>query len=224
MGSDERRPSLEAPSLGLRRRRKARPVSAGEQPTAPVAHADEDAPAPGAEGGHPVDPGTPPTVQASATVTEVTEPVPPTVTGAAAEDAATEPDEEPRRQPLNGHLAAALAGLVVGAFLVLATFGGFQGCESVRGTTSCGGGPGFLLLLLIVALAVALGAGVLRALGTPSAGSISFLAVALVAVLTLLFLLDSLEDITGGVVVGALTVGAYLLSHWVTVRYLDTVE
>jgi hypothetical protein len=121
-------------------------------------------------------------------------------------------------------VAAAAAGLLVGAFLVLATFGGLQGCESLRGTTSCGGGPGFLLLVLILVLAVGLGALVLRWAQVPSAGSISFLAVALVGVLTVLFLLDSLEEVAGAVVVGVLTIGAYLLAHWVTVSYIDTAE
>ncbi|MFI2707174.1 hypothetical protein ACH5WX_06480, partial [Nocardioides sp. CER28] len=128
------------------------------------------------------------------------------------------------RRPLNGHLAAAGAGLVVGAFLVLATLGGLQACESIRGTTSCGGGPGFLLLVLIVVVAVVIGALLLRWAQVPSAGSISFLAVALVSVLTVLFLLDELDQVTGAVVVGVLTIASYLLAHWVTVRYIDAVD
>lgn len=118
-------------------------------------------------------------------------------------------------------MAATLAGVVVGAFLVLATFGGLQACESARGTTSCGGGVGFPLLLLIVVVAVVLGALVLRWARVPSPGSISFLAVALVAAISVLFLLDALDETVGGVAVAALTVASYVLARWVTVRFVD---
>ena len=125
---------------------------------------------------------------------------------------------------MNGRLAALIAGVVVAAFLVLATLGGLQACQSVRGTTSCGGGPGFFLLVLIVVLAVVIGTLVLRWAQVASAGSISFLAVALVAVLSGLFLLDSLDQLAGAVVVALLTVASYVLAHEVTVRYIDTAE
>lgn len=127
------------------------------------------------------------------------------------------------REPLNGHLAAALTGVVVGVFLVLATAGGLEGCTAVRGTSSCGGGPGFLVLLLIVTLAVAVGTACLRWARVGSAGSISFLAVALTSVVSVLFLLDALDSAGGVVAVGVVTVASYALSHWVTVRYIDTV-
>ncbi|GAB7003601.1 hypothetical protein JCM18899A_10720 [Nocardioides sp. AN3] len=173
MGSEEEKPSLEAPRLGLRRRRKPTPLS-GEPSTDPQ----------------------PPAVHHS-------------------------PPPRTARRRLNAHLAAALAGLVVGAFLVLATLGGLNACESIRGTASCGGGPGSLLLLLIVVLAVFIGAAVLRWASVPSATSISVLAVALVSVLSMLFLTDALDQLTGAVAVGILSVAAYLLAHWVTARYLD---
>lgn len=110
---------------------------------------------------------------------------------------------------------------MVGAFLVLGTAGGARGCEELRGTSSCGGGPGFPLLALIVAVAVVLGAVVLRRAGVRSAGSISFLSVAMVAVVSVLFLLDVIDQASGAVAVGLLTVASYLLAHWVTVRYID---
>jgi hypothetical protein len=68
------------------------------------------------------------------------------------------------------------------------------------------------------------GAVVLRAAQVPSAGSISFLAVALVSVVSVLFLLDVLDQRSGAIAVGLVTVASYLLAHWVTVRYLDAVE
>ncbi|SFC15667.1 hypothetical protein SAMN04487968_10489 [Nocardioides terrae] len=105
---------------------------------------------------------------------------------------------------------------------MLGTYGGLRGCASLRGTTSCGGGPGFLLLALIFVVTVVIGAAVLRAAKVASAGSISFLAVSLAAVLSVLFLLDTLDSVTGAVIAGVLTVAAYLLSHWVTARFIDT--
>lgn len=179
MGSEERKPPLEAPSLGFRRRKKA------------------------------------PAARPSGEQSPVSEP-------ATVDDTPPDPAPRPPRRPVNGHLAAALAGLVVGAFLVLGTLGGLRACQSTRGTTSCGGGPGFLLLMLIAVVAVVLGAVVLRWTQVPSAGSISFLAVALVAVLSVLFLLGSLDQVAGAVAVAVLTVASYLLARWVTVRYIDT--
>ena len=238
MGSDERRSSLEAPSLGFRRRKKSPPAQdAGEEPAVVDTPLVEDAPPPTApDDDHATVVDTPLVEEAPTAPVRREEPtvadtsrVESTPAPPAAPEPAAAPTKRPRaprspRRPMNGHLAAALAGLVVGVFLVAGTYGGLQGCESVRGTTSCGGGPGFLLLLLIVVLAVVIGAAVLRATQVPSAGSISFLAVALVSVLTILFLLDSLDDLAGSVVVGILSVAAYVLSHWVTVRYIDTAE
>jgi hypothetical protein len=197
MGSEERKPSLQAPSLGLRRRKTGAAAGGQAADSEPLTVADAP-PEPPVEPVEPVEPA-------------ATEP-PGTVPG--------------RLQlgPMNGHLAAALTGLVVAAFLVLSTFGGLQACQSIRGTTACGGGPGFLMLILIVVLAVVIGALLLRAAHVPSAGSISFLAVALVSVLSLLFLLDSLEETSGAVAVAVLTVAAYLLAHGVTARYIDPSE
>jgi hypothetical protein len=195
MGSAERKPSLEAPSLGFRRRKRESPSDRVEAPAPEQAAVEQAA-------------------------------VEPVTAGPAVVSATAEVQGVPRqpRRPLNGHLAAAVTGVVVGAFLVVATLGGLQACQSIRGTTSCGGGPGSLLLLLIVVVAVVVGAAVLRSAGISSAGSISFLAVALVSVISVLFLLDTLDRPGGGVAVGLVTVGSYLLSHWVTVRYIDAVE
>jgi len=212
MGSaDQDKPSLEAPSLGFRRRRKrdSGDPGGGEQSTVPEVPTVDDAP-PGPGGGEQSPVLEPPTVDDA----------PP------AEEQAAEPQPAPTtrtpRRPLNGPVAAALAGVAAGIFLVAGTFGGLQGCASLRGTTSCGGGPGFLLLALIFVVAVVIGAAVLRAAKVASAGSISFLAVSLAAVLSVLFLLDVLDSLAGAVVAGVLTVAAYLLSHWVTTRFIDT--
>ena len=163
--------------------------------------------------------------RAAPTVVAPSREAPPVAQAPVAPVRAEEP--APRRRPLgpiDGHVAAAVAGVVVAVFLVAATLGGLQACQSIRGTTSCGGGPGFFLLLLIVVVAVVVGAVVLRAAQVPSAGSISFLAVALVSVVSVLFLLDVLDQRSGAIAVGLVTVASYLLAHWVTVRYLDAVE
>ena len=61
-----------------------------------------------------------------------------------------------------------------------------RGCEAVRGTSSCGGGPGFTLLVATFAVCVLLGSALLRTFLIPDPGSSSFLAVGLVAVVALL--------------------------------------
>ena len=66
-----------------------------------------------------------------------------------------------------------------------------QGCELVRGTTSCGG-VGLLMLLVILAAMVVLGAVMLKAWGIADATSTSVLAVGLIAVICLLLLIDVL--------------------------------
>lgn len=122
--------------------------------------------------------------------------------------------------PLNPRLAAAVTGLIVGGWLVLSTFSTLRMCESVRGASACGG-PGLLLLVVIVAGGIALGATLLRYFKVRSAGSMSFLAVALVAVLVMVFLAGSLDQWWAIPVVAVLTVIAYSLSHWVTTTYID---
>lgn len=122
--------------------------------------------------------------------------------------------------PLEPHLAAAVTGLLVGGWLVLSTFTTLRMCESVRGASACGG-PGLLLLVVIVVGGIALGAILLRSFKIRSAASMSFLAVALVAVLVLVFLAGSLDQWWTIPVVAVLTVGAYSLSHWMTTTYID---
>lgn len=263
MGSAERKPSLEAPSLGFRRRKKKPPTDRPEQaprrePTEagdppPVVAPETEAAVPDApesvheetvvetEAAMPDPPelvhererAVDPEAEAPVAPESVddqggaVEPVPgATLTRTPPERAAAAEQQSarPAHRPVNGHLAAAGAGVAVAVFLVAATFGGLQACQSIRGTSSCGGGPGFLMLSLIVVVAVVLGAAALRAARVPSAGSISFLAVALVSVISVLFLLDALDRAGGAISVGLVTVAAYLLSHWVTVRYIDAVE
>ena len=134
------------------------------------------------------------------------------------------PPRDLRLPVLSGLQAAAFAGLVVGAFLVLATFGSLRGCSAVRGTSTCGGAAGFPLLLAIGIVAVVIGAALMRAFRVASPGSDSFLAVALVAVVTTLFLGGHDDAWWMLLVVPALTIAAFTLTHWVSVRFIDRAD
>jgi hypothetical protein len=107
---------------------------------------------------------------------------------------------------------------VVGATGAGATYAAMLGCEAVRGTSSCGGGPGVVLLVAIVALMVLLGANVLRALSVHEPTSTAVLAVGLVVVAVMLFLLDAVFSAWMFAAMPSLGAGAFLLAQWVTTR------
>lgn len=143
----------------------------------------------------------------------------------ASPDADELPDADDAEAPLlSVYRAAALTGLVVGAALVTLTWLALRGCEAVRGQTSCGGGPGFLLLLATFAVCVYLGMALLRAFQIPDPGSSSFLAVGLVAVVALLFLIDALDHWSMLIVIPVLTLGAFLASVWVTKTFVEPAD
>lgn len=134
---------------------------------------------------------------------------------------------EPARAPrptlsVDGRVATAVTGLVVGLLVVVLTAGSLALCESVRGVSSCGGGPGFLLLVLVMAGMVVLGGLMLRLAKVPDPTSTSFLAVGLLAVLSLLFLVDVLEEWWMIIVIPLLSAAMFLLSHWVTTQVVDS--
>ena len=127
-------------------------------------------------------------------------------------------DYEPRssREPLiTGMLAAVLTGALVGLLLVLMTGLGYRICDAAKGTSSCGG-PGLILLVAILALGVYAGAFLLRLGHVPDAMSTSFLAVGVVSVVTLLFLVDSIDAWWMAIALPILGMASYALSHWVT--------
>ncbi|CUR62059.1 conserved membrane hypothetical protein [metagenome] len=140
-----------------------------------------------------------------------------------------EPDPEPpvdepetgrrrvRTPPtVTGLPAALLTGLVVGLLAVAYAWLTGVGCEAVRGTSACGGAVGLPLLLAGLVLLAWVGALLLRFFRVADAGSTSILAVGVLAVLVMLFLLDSLDEWWVLVVVPALAVAGYGLSWWVT--------
>ena len=133
--------------------------------------------------------------------------------------------KRPRTAPvLSGGQAVALTGLLVGLFLVLATFGSLHLCSTVRGASTCGGQAGFPLLLAIGIIAVVGGGALLRAFLIKSPMGDSFLAVALVAVLTVLFLHNHYDAWWMIIAVPVLTILAFLLAHWVSVTYIDPMD
>ncbi|WP_141015235.1 hypothetical protein [Nocardioides sambongensis] len=108
--------------------------------------------------------------------------------------------------------------------MVSLTWLALRGCEAVRGTASCGGGPGLLLLIATFAVCVYLGSALLRTFVLPDPGSSSFLAVGLVAIIALLFLVDVLDHWSMIIVIPALSVLAFLTSAWVTKTFVDPAD
>lgn len=108
--------------------------------------------------------------------------------------------------------------------MVALAWASLEGCSSVRGASSCGG-AGLPLLTIILVLGVLLGSVLVRVLsGAASALSISFLAVAFVAMISGLFLLDALDGAAAVILVPVLTVIGYLASHWVTTHVIETAD
>ena len=122
--------------------------------------------------------------------------------------------------PLAARVAAIVTGAVVGVFGVVLTYVLLLTCEGIRGTSSCGR-PGFFLLLAVLALMVLLGAVLFKAWRQPDPGSTSLLAVGVVVVIALVVLIDVIFSPWMFVVVPIVSVGAFVLSHWVTTRFIE---
>ena len=129
----------------------------------------------------------------------------------------------PATPVLSGPVATALTGLVVGLLMVGLSWGSLRLCEVARGTSSCGQ-PGFVVVLAILVLLVVVGRLLLRSLGVPDAGSISFLGVGVVAVVTLLFLVGALFEWWIVLVLPAVSVASFALAHWVSTAFVETPE
>ena len=121
---------------------------------------------------------------------------------------------------INPRVAAVITGLLVGVAGVLLSFGASQGCESVRGVGSCGG-IGLFALLAVLLIEVLLGSYLLKAWRLPDPTSTSFLGVGLVAVMALLFFLDSLDSVWMLLVIPVLTAITFLVSWWVTETFVE---
>jgi hypothetical protein len=132
--------------------------------------------------------------------------------------------KKPRRKlrlRLGAVPGAIVTGILVGAATVGLTWGSLEACEIVRGASSCGGTGLWLLLLILVAM-IFLGAGLLRFFDVSDAGSTSFLAIGLLAVVVLLFLVDLLFNWWMIIVIPCVTLLTYTLSAWVTSSFVDS--
>jgi hypothetical protein len=157
----------------------------------------------------------PPPVQAETAVLPVVEPRP------QVEPAAPAARREPRQLPeLAAGTAAVAVGAGVGLLGCVLTFLGLQGCELVTGTDSCGG-PGLLVLVLIVGAMVLAGAAMLRLLRVPEAGNLSFLGVGILVVVALVFLIDHLYEGWMFLAIPVLTALSYAIAAWVTSKADD---
>ncbi len=136
-------------------------------------------------------------------------------------EAEPEVEREPFRLPaIPGRLAAAITGLLVGAFGAMLTYLSLKGCDALRGTETCGG-TGLLLLVVILVLMVLLGAVLLAAWQITDPRSTSFLAVGVLAVLVMLTLMQQLFSPWMFLIVPIISALSYVLSHWVTTAFIE---
>lgn len=133
------------------------------------------------------------------------------------------PREKPLLPDVPGMTVAVLTGILIGLLACGATYLGLQGCESIRGTSSCGG-PGFLLLVTIMIALVLIGAFVMKAFRVTDPGSTAFLAVGLLAVIVLLFLVDIIFEWYMIIVIPIVGAGTFALSHWVTTTFIEPAD
>lgn len=196
MADPDDQPSLELPSLGgWRRRRRAR----RPEPTpAPI-------PSPAPSGGE------------QATVV-----VPETVADAPQDgvSAARRASWRPRLRRPSATVTVVLTGILVGLAMVGLTWASLRGCEQVRGTSSCGQ-AGYPVLGLVLALAVLVGAALLRAGRVPDPATTSTLGVGVAAVLALLLLIDHLDQPAMVLVIPAITALTFMAAHWLTTTFVE---
>ena len=216
---DKTEPSLELPKLpGFRRRKKVTGRRAGNTGTPE----GDSAPAPAYEPSYepaPAEPEPEPTQQLPVGAEQEPELEPEAALNGAPRRRARRERSGLALPTIPARLAVVVTGLLVGAAGGAATFGAMAGCEAVRGVSTCGGAPGFFILLAIVVLMILLGGMLLKAFKVSDPGSTSFLAVGVVTVVTMLALLDVIYSRAMFVVIPVLTAAAFLLAHWVTTRF-----
>ena len=236
MAEERDTPSLEPPTLFGRKKKPAAPpkpppapaLPPPEQeapaapPTAVPAALPADPPAPTSAGSAAPAPAGPAPGDTPTTIFDDTsEPTPELAPDQAAVTAdLPRAPREPREPWLAGAPAALGTGLMVGLLIVGATAGSLRICTKVKGTSSCGD-QGFFLLVAILVVAVLLGTALLRLARVPEPGSISFLAVGLLSVVTLLFLVDAIFEWWMVIAIPLVSAATFWLSHWVATTYID---
>lgn len=241
-------PSLELPKLFGRKDKKRRgddlaPTDEPSAATEPSTASGPEAPAPEGADRPAVDPAEvtmPLPVPAPAAPEPTPEPVAPTppterapapfpVTAATRVDPRPEPGPAAaatgrRRLPTAPAMPTAVAAVLVGALVAVLGIGltwlGLLGCDAIRGTQSCGG-PGLLVMLAIMAAMVVSGAALLKALGVPQGGSLSFLGFGILAVVVLMFLIEHLYEPWALVAIPVISAVGYGIAHWVTTRFTE---
>jgi hypothetical protein len=126
----------------------------------------------------------------------------------------------PRMKP---SVAAILTGVIAGAICVALTWGEVAGCEAIRGHNNCNDGFGLLAIVVVLAIEIVVGASLLKAFRVSDPFSTSFLGVGLVAMVVMLTFVgnDKMASPVMIAVIPALTAAAFLLSWWVTVRFIE---
>lgn len=133
------------------------------------------------------------------------------------------PREKPLIPEVSGMTVSVLTGILVGLLACGATYLGLKGCESIKGTSSCGG-PGFFLLVAIMIALVVISGYIMKAFRVVDPGSTAFLAVGLLAVIVLLFLVDVIFDWWMIIVIPLIGAGTFALSHWVTATFIEPAD
>jgi hypothetical protein len=122
-----------------------------------------------------------------------------------------------RARPVPSPVAAAAVGLLVAVLARVLVLAGERVCDVVRGTASCGGTGGFMLLV-IAGVMIWLGTRLLRMLGVPHPGVTSLLGVALLAIALLTVLLDHVFSLWMWVVLPLLAAVLYAFAAWAATR------
>ncbi len=225
---------LELPSFpGFgRKRRGKRTETAAEPPRQETRSQDYTEPVMTGDRTSQVDAVLEPAVVAPAVVeTAVAEPAvaepavaEPAVAGPAGADEQAPPSKKPFTLPnIDGRIAAAITGALIGLLGGALTYLALLGCDAIRGTRTCGGGPGFFAILAILAVMVVAGALVLTLWRLPEPRATSVLGVGVLFVLMLLVLQDQLLSPWMFLVVPVVTALGFLLGHWVTTAFVEKV-
>lgn len=119
------------------------------------------------------------------------------------------------------YVGSAMAGLMTGVVLLCFMWLGFRGCEALRGTESCGPGPGLMALVVVFALTVVVGGLLLAMLKVPDPGMTSFLAVGLASLIATLLLSSLFDSAAILVVLPLLCAATFALSTWIATVQLD---
>jgi hypothetical protein len=132
------------------------------------------------------------------------------------------PVTRPRDRRIPPLPAAVLTGALVGLLTAGLVWLSLRGCSGLRGTSSCGD-TGFLVLVAIFVVLIFAGRFALTVLRVADAGSTSFLGLALLAVLALVFV-DDLGSVVGAVVLALVGAATFGLAQWVTATFTEPGE